>query len=335
VALTLPQTPAVPLALAVISAPGQRGPLKLPTDMPDARFDIWQASRAGDARIALIMRPGDVLAASDDEGQTWRVWRSELSMHHALTGVKTWWAVGKLDKRQRATRLLESNDAGRTWRIKATDNNLDPEPFRLARHERDLALATGDDLLWSRDLGSKWKYLSPGLNQTITALHVHEGVWWVGGEEGAVASSSNPHRRWQREQLPTHAAVRALAFAPSGAVYAATDAGLWWREPSSSGADPKADAKAPSWREVPASAQRRLYGVAVLRDGAVIAYGERGALLISRDQGAQWTDASGPVRDLLKRAPAEAITWRGLVETRDGGWLLFGDDATIVRAAFK
>lgn len=343
VALPLPQAPAAPLALEVISAAGKRGALKLPGEVADARFDIWHASRAGDDRIALIMRPGDVLAASEDEGRTWRVWRSDLTMHHALTGTKTWWAVGKLDQRQRATRMLESNDAGRTWRIKATDNNLDPEPMRLAKHGRTLALATGDDLLLSGDLGGKWRFVSPGLNQTITALLVHGDTWWMGGVEGAVASSTSPGKRWRREQLPTSAAVRGLAFAADGAVYAATDAGLWRRDAPDADADADADAKgkgkgegaSPAWREVALSAQRRLYGVAVLGDGAVIAYGERGALLVSRDGGAQWTDVSAQPRDLLKRPAADAVTWRHLIETRDGGWLLLGDDATIVRAAFK
>jgi photosystem II stability/assembly factor-like uncharacterized protein len=336
-AVTLPSTPAVALSVEVISARGQRGAaLKLPSDAPDdARFDVWHAARAGDDRIALIMRPGDVLASSDDEGRTWRVWRSELSMHYALVGVKTWWAVGKLDKRQHATRLIESNDAGRTWRIKATDNNLDPEPYRVAKDNRDLVVATGDDLLWSKDLGNKWKYLSPELNQAITALHVHEGRWWVAGEGGALAHSTNPHKRWHREQLPTSAPIRELAFADDGVVYAATDAGLWRREPPDD-PDPKAAASTPgTWREVTLSAQRKLHGVATLSDGAVIAFGVRGALLVSRDKGAQWTDIAQPVRDALKRPPNEALTWRRLVETRDGGWLLFGDDATIVRVSFS
>lgn len=337
------QAPAAPpLKIDIITSPLSRSPaLNLPTDdaLAGARFDIWEAVRGGEQRekITIIMRPGNVRADSTDEGRTWRVSKMEFSVNHILSGVKMWWATGKLDERQRATRILESSDGGRTLRIKATDNNLSPEPKRLAKFERNLVLATGNDLLWSKDLGSKWQFISPQINQTISVLANHEGTWWLGGEGGAIAYATNP-KRWKHEQLPDAVAIRDLAFSPSGSIFAASDSGLWVRElsdPDQDSPDAK-DAKQPptntpaSWRSIPISAQRRLLGVLSLENGHTIAFGEHARLLIGLPDNTLWTDATEPLRQALKLSPSASITWRKALETSDGGVLLFGDDATIV-----
>ena len=304
----------------VIAAP-TRYPFTLPTRTLTTRPDPLAVARSGDGQIVTLLRPGDVLLRSDDEGQTWSVQQPNLTLNALAVGTKYWWGLGELDGQGRAQRVVSSYNAGKKWKTEATKKVLHPEPFGIVRAGRQMVLATRDYLVWTRDMGGKWRYVNPLLEQRLSALYHAPSAdhWWVGSELGGVSEGTSRGKKWKTSQLPIKTPIRGFAEAPSGVVFTATRGGLWRKSED-------------GWREVEALQGRDLRGVTFFPNDVGVAYGAFGRLAVSRDGGETWVDHTQRVRALLSlpNLDAQTLTWRGALASKDGV-LLFGDEATIVR----
>lgn len=194
----------------------------------------------------------------------------------------------------------------------------------LAKHQWAVALSpdnrhaatvgVGGTLYVSADSGATWEFREVRIIGDFTsAAYSADSTLIVTAEDGAVYRSEDHFRTWTRvvlnarDSLTCVRRVRTdelLCTGSSGAVYRSTDAGISW---SSVLALPTA-----------------LYHLAAASDGRVIAVGDRGRLVLSRDGGLRWDTATAQAPD--------SVAVQRVCHVRDSIWVIAGDISYLARS---
>jgi photosystem II stability/assembly factor-like uncharacterized protein len=213
-----------------------------------ASFTLRNASPLVTRTIAVdpadpstVYAAGDsnAVAKSTDGGATWTT-SSTVALvahifqlvidpndrHHILAATDTY------DVEYGAPQILESSDAGSTWKSLLAEFTGASPFLALAIDPQTNVLYTGEgnQVLRSSDGGATWQtspFLSLGGVRSLVVDPLHSGTLYAGTDGGAFQSTdSGVH--WALLRGPANFAVKALAFdAGHGVLHAATSSGVW------------------------------------------------------------------------------------------------------------
>lgn len=175
--------------------------------------------------------------------------------------------------------LIESRDAGRTWRTLSLLGEADFHVLRFAGQRVYGYDASNDRLLVSRDRGRKWREASRPAPLLDLAVDPTNGKALVAAGEGGLYESANEGRTWRRLRLgigllawPT--SQRLYLIDAEGSVQRSADQGGRWTRIGNAGGQPAAFL---------AQTEQKLY--VALHDGTIKQ---------SRDGGRTWSVRSTP-----------------------------------------
>lgn len=175
--------------------------------------------------------------------------------------------------------LIESRDAGRTWRTLSLLGEADFHVLRFAGQRVYGYDASNDRLLVSRDRGSTWRGASLPAPLLDLAVDPTNGKALVAAGEGGLYESANEGRTWRRLGLgigllawPTP--QRLYLIDGGGSVQRSADQGRRWTRIGNAGGQPAAFV---------AQTEQELY--VALHDGTI---------KLSRDGGRTWSVRSTP-----------------------------------------
>lgn len=258
------------------------------------------------AQIEWILGPGALLNA----------------VHLTDTGVGV--AVGELGA------ILVTGDAGVTWTVAESGTDRSLRGVAFADATNGVAVGAGGTLLRTADGGHSWTAIRIGSTAELRAVAFGgPGVAVIVGEAGVAFLTKDGGGAWQPVASGTTSTLRTVRFASPGVAVAAgddgalmrsTDGGLTWASLESgtsaalrglhfvnpttgivAGGDDRrlraervvlrtTDAGA-TWTRINVPQGVRLYAATSASDGSIMAVGEAGASLRSRDQGLTWQAA--------------------------------------------
>ena len=208
--------------------------------------------------------------------------RMQDTMGFTVLGADRFLGSGHPDPREDLPPLLgliESNDAGRSWRPVSLLGEADFHVLRSVGGRVYGFDATSGRLLISRDAGRTWSERSPPAPLLDLAVNPSNRSHLVAAGERGLWQSTNEGRRWQR----LHGSVGLLAWPEPGRLYLVTlhgevrtssNAGKQWRTVGDAGGEPAA---------LLATRLNELY--VALHDGTV---------KMSNDGGRSWAVRSAP-----------------------------------------
>ena len=175
--------------------------------------------------------------------------------------------------------LIESRDAGRTWRSVSLLGEADFHVLRAAGERVYGFDASHGRLMVSRDGGASWAERPPPGGVLDLVVHPEDPKHLLATGEGGLVESLDEGRTWRRVSdavglLAWPAATRLYLLGGGGAVFGSADGGRHWTELGAIGGEPAA---------FMATGERELY--AALHDATV----KR-----STDGGASWSVRSRP-----------------------------------------
>lgn len=162
--------------------------------------------------------------------------RRQDTMGFAVVGEDRFLGSGHPDLREDLPALLgliESDDAGRTWRARSLLGEADLYVMRSADGWITAYDATSGQVLRSRDGGGRWSRAPAPGPLTDLVVGPDDPTWLVGGSEGGVIASTDAGRTWRTTGtegvlLAWPRATRLIAVAADGAVRASADGGISW-----------------------------------------------------------------------------------------------------------
>jgi hypothetical protein len=317
------------------------------------------ASPAGDV---LFAGGRDGLYRSTDDGSSWtQVLRSGNVLALAIPDAETVFAGTEADG------VLHSTDAGRAW-SGANPGLLDLTVLALALSprfgdDRIGFVATASGVYRTRNGGRSWRAVELGGDDiAVQALAVSPGfeadrLVLAGTEADGLLVSRDAGDRWESVAALAGQGVTAIAFAPGGAIAAATetgvlishDGGLSWRGANGEtgpvlsllylsdgvllaglahgGVVRLADG---AWRPVGDGLRARLLVGLAAAPGVLAAADLQGGVAVSSDGGLTWTESDGtPTLAIASTASGAlfAATEDGLRRSVDRGatWQDVGD----------
>jgi photosystem II stability/assembly factor-like uncharacterized protein len=309
------------------------------SDFDPAHTDTWKIPEpdlfavAIDGELAWAVGYWGAVLRSTDSGQTWSYapTPTEATLYDvAFADDRHGWAVGV------AGTLLHTSDGGRTW-DSSTATVTDPFDGSTLPLESSLfgvsavspteVWAVGDFgvVLHTRD-GRNWSSVSipeeafgdeeiP--DRIFNAVEFSDrDTGWIAGEFGTTLRTSDGGETWlgEREIQGAIDDVYLFDVAPNGSGWVLVGGVGGVALGSSDGGT--------AWTELGVPTTAGLFGAAVRGDRGVVV-GDRGVLLVTRDQGASWQQPERP----------RSFNWlRGVAFGGDGLALVVGEGGMILRS---
>lgn len=257
------------------------------------------------------------------------------TVHEALYSVALFKAMGVAVGS--AGQVLESADAGRTWK------EVRPTPTSLALFsvgvQHGHAVAVGQDgIVLLMDGSGKWRKVDAGSTNRLFAVSVTPGgIAVAAGAFGTVLKSLDGGEHWASiapkwsEYFPDgeDPHLYAVVADDSGAVTLAGEFGLVLRSQDGGG----------SWRVVHRG-DASLFALELRGDGGGYAVGQDGTVLRTDDHGASWRKLDVPTSAILLGVRSNAagrVVISGMHEllcSRDGGGSWIRDAAELASSAW-
>lgn len=285
--------------------------------------DLAAAASDADGRVMVAVGAGGTIIRSQDGGRRWDLaptqpCECDLSavVYHAPRS--TWIAAGSKG------RILRSTDSGRSWQPIATQLTLTFEALFVDTRTGRVLIGGEDGVVGvSTDAGASWQLTwiaMPEPLTPVTGFHRHGDLLLATSALGRFLQSRDDAQGWDLLQSQTRAFFTDVAHDPShdtlvmighdGTVLRSTDRGVSWQagvlQPDS----------------VPKYLSAVRYDP---HSRSLLAVGHGGTIARSVDGGANWTRAS---RDI-------AADIEGMVATRDGDLVMFGNGGLIATSARK
>ena len=264
----------------------------------------------GDAGTATV---------STDGGVTWKAYSTHSAA--ALRGVVFLDSLHLLAGGETGV-LLASHDGGVTWRTQSSGTPNELRAFVLTPKAVVVIGARGT-VRRSLDSGRTWAAPASGVTNTLRGVAAVDPNTLVAvGDAGTILRSGDGGSVWTRVASQTRAALRAVHFVDARLGVAVGGDDLLWRAKrvvlfTSDGGV--------TWSKAAAPGGGRLYALAADAN-RIVAVGEDGAVIESRDAGTTWTSVPSTETLWLGAAhlPAPgtivALGARGLIaETSDAG----------------
>ncbi len=264
---------------------------------PLAERSLLLGCAAAGSRRIVVGERGHILISSDS-GANWRQvpvpTRSTLTAALLRDDGRAW-AVGH------DLSVLRSDDGGDSWQLL----HREPEEDRplldiwFADARNGIAVGAYGLLMRTADGGDSWQF-----------------------DELQLENPNSEDLLPGEEPLPPDYHLNAIAEGRDGALYLAAEAGFLYRS----------DDRGASWRELPSPYHGSFFGLLVLDDGGLLAFGLRGHLFRSDDRGEHWrqlpTGGDALLMDGLSHAGRHYITGLGgsLLESADGEHFRSRDD---------
>ena len=241
---------AIGLALAVAACGGDDEQ----TRSPGPQLDAGPVHVHGlgvnptDGSLVIATHTGLFRAAEGEERASRVGDRHQDTMGFTVVGPDHFLGSGHPDLRENLPPLLgliESRDAGATWRAVSLLGEADFHVLEAAGDRVYGFDASGARLVFSRDGGERWAERSAPEPLVSLAIHPDDARRVVASGEGALYASHDEGRRWQRVARaggllawPTRS--RTYLIDPDGSVNRSLDGGKSWRRVGEVGGRPAA-----------------------------------------------------------------------------------------------
>lgn len=239
---------------------------------------LLTAVARADKRLVTVGERG-VILLSDDDGQTWRQ-ATYVPVSVLLTGVRfasaqKGWAVGHSGV------VLRTEDGGDTW-IKQLDGNV---VAKIALTVAQVEAKGGDDAAAEKDLMNAQSLVQDGADKPFLDLLVeNDSTAIVVGAFGLALrteDSGKSWRPWQSRVLVGRGSHLYGIQRSGNTIYIAAERGSVFRS----------DDNGVTLSELTTPYKGSFFGLSVVSDSQVLAYGLRGNAFVSNDAGASWQPA--------------------------------------------
>lgn len=236
--------------------------------------------------------------------------RRDTFLGIAVPNDKVIWAVGGNGK------IVRSEDTGSSWSAQATSVPFNLQSIAAWSPEKAVAVGNGGVVLRTIDSGKTWQEVSVPksevANKLLRVRAYENGMGWAVGELGAVLKTADFGQTWTRAVAEKDQGWNDIFFLGNegwlvgefGQMMKTSDGGATW-SPLTSG--------------VPSS----LMSVFFRDPQNGVAAGLSGAVLITRDGGAHWTQPPRQTREHLNHVIWDGARW---VAVGDKGVMVTGTD---------
>jgi photosystem II stability/assembly factor-like uncharacterized protein len=227
-----------------------------------------------------------LIATSGDDGKTWSQAPSPTSV--MLTSVScasqhVAWAVGHDGV------ILATADAGAHWTKQADGAAINQQVLAAAEAQHKRAAADRTRLEHAQDvLADARAAVKAGPSRPLLSVRVVDArTVYAAGSYGQLLRTSDAGKTWtyigDRLPNPTGLHLHSIALGANGALYIAAEAGVVFRSRD----------QGQSWTRSDLGYRGNLYGVLATPE-AIVAYGFRGHLFRSADDGTTWQPIASP-----------------------------------------
>lgn len=281
-----------------VGASGCSGPAALPPvgDTPAVRVD-WvlgggvqlNAVALGDAGAGAAVGEFGTLLVTHDEGLSWTLHDSitrEALKAVAFGNGSTALAAGSNGA------LLRTED-GQSWTRVTSGSSATLRAVAFGSPMLAVVVGESGTILKSDDGGKSWRSMPSGTTATLRAVRCPTASEIVAvGDDGTVLHSADGGATWERRESGTNAALRSLLFTSATTGVAVGGDDLRWR---SERAVVRTTDGGRTWQPATVPAGSRLYALASVGAGKLVALGQASAALQSTDDGQTWLTTGQPI----------------------------------------
>lgn len=291
------------------------------TGRPERKM-LLDVARCG--RQLLAVGEFGLIAASGDEGKTWRQLPAPTSV--TLTAIscaneRVGWVVGHDGV------ILATADGGAHW-IKQLDGAaINQQVLDAAKARQEQVQALGSQSQKNRDLlehaqdllADAQAAVAAGPSRPLMSVRVVDTrTAFAAGAYGQLLRTLDAGKTWtyigDRLHNPTGLHLNSIELGRNGELYIAAEAGTIFRSRD----------RGQTWTRTDVGYSGNLYGV-VAAPAAIVAYGFRGHLFRSTDGGTTWQPVASPSDKSVVRG--EALEGgRSVLATQEGEFLSSSDD---------